>query len=158
MLPTHTQYIKTSHLQRVTLIQKCITNDSGKIAFATVPGRPEYSSINKIVHNAVSGESQVIIEVDAAPFREVVGNKRVSLIFMDVEGAEQIVLESAKDIVSKDHPTIFCECQPLLLKKFGHTSATLFDELTSHGYKIFNARKNDKTSIAAPFEGDILAK
>jgi FkbM family methyltransferase len=61
---------------------------------------------------------------------------RPCLIKCDVEGAEQIVLEGARQILSKFKPMILVSVHPPYLPKFGGSVDAIRKLLDDHGYQI----------------------
>ena len=140
----------------ITAINVCVSDVSGKLSFSIIPGKSEYSSISGIVHKSVEQEIQKIIEVESKQLKEIVLDKKVSLIFMDVEGAEKKIIDGSIDILLKDKPIIVCECNNELLKKFDSTSLELVSILEKLNYNVTNADKPSK-KVKHPYNGNILA-
>ena len=61
---------------------------------------------------------------------------RPCLIKCDVEGAEQIVLEGASEILSQFRPTILVSVHPPYLPRFGGSVDAIKALLINHGYEI----------------------
>jgi len=61
-------------------------------------------------------------------------DNRPVLLKIDVEGAEQLVLEGAKKWISKIRPTLLLEVHPAFLPKFGHSTETLANLVNELGY------------------------
>lgn len=62
--------------------------------------------------------------------------KRPCLIKCDVEGAEQIVLEGAGQILSRYKPVVLVSVHPPYLPKFGGSVEAIRKLLEAHGYQI----------------------
>jgi FkbM family methyltransferase len=62
----------------------------------------------------------------------------VSLIKIDVQGAEVRVLRGARETILKWRPTLFVEVDDAALIQAGFSADQLFDEIEGLGYKIFN--------------------
>jgi hypothetical protein len=75
---------------------------------------------------------------------------------MDVEGAEQLVLDGGKDIIIRDRPLILCECADVLLEKFQSSSSQLISFLKDIDYEVRDSKRPQKP-LVTPFEGNILA-
>ena len=65
----------------------------------------------------------------------------VSLIKIDVQGAEPRVLQGAKNIISQYKPIIFIEIDDESLNAAGFTSNGLIDLLRSYGYDLWDEQK-----------------
>jgi len=68
----------------------------------------------------------------------------ISLIKIDVQGAEKMVLEGARDTIDKYNPTLFVEIDEEALKEFGTNSSEIFDMLSGLNYTPFYIDKKNK--------------
>jgi FkbM family methyltransferase len=142
--------------QQVELHQLCIARTRGKVELAVVQGRPEYSSIDSIVVDDVRPEEVERIQVSAVPLADVVGERKVGLLFVDAEGAELQIFEGAADILRRDRPVLFFECSDPLLRKFGGSSEQLEKFLNAAGYRVANGLLPSH-SLRHPYEGEAVA-
>lgn len=78
--------------------------------------------------------------------------ERVSLLKIDVEGAELSVLEGMSDLLRRDRPLVICEVlhADANIAEDQHRSRTdaLAAQLAAHGYHIFHLRKDDRLQLA----------
>ncbi len=147
-----------NHLEeRIDLVNACVSGSDEKVEFSIINGKPEYSSIGEIVHASVQDQPTEVINVDSVRLTDVLGEKKVALVFMDIEGAEEMVLRDSEEVLLRDRPTILCECDTSLLQKFDTTSTQLIEYLERLGYRVTDARRGGRT-IEYPFDGDIIAK
>jgi len=66
----------------------------------------------------------------------IVGDSRVDLIKIDVEGAEPLALGGAESVLSHQRPTILCEINPTLLQTVSQTDEQAFvRHIESFGYE-----------------------
>ncbi|GBD39716.1 2-O-methyltransferase NoeI [bacterium HR37] len=65
------------------------------------------------------------------------GVSKVDLVKIDIEGAEVVALQGAKQILSYSGALIVFELAPTNLREFGYTSVDLIEVLQSCGYKEF---------------------
>jgi FkbM family methyltransferase len=142
-------------INRIKIFNVCISDKTGTIPFTIIRGKSEYSSINDIIHKSVIKEKKEVIEVKSFTLKEITQGKKISLILMDVEGSEHLILENSKEIIEKDRPYILCECNDSLLKKFGSSSLKLTLMLNGLGYNVMNAEAKRK-KIRHPFVGNII--
>lgn len=111
------------------------------------------------------GHSQASVEVDARTLDEVIsalGNPRVSVLKVDVEGAELAVLRGAHDLLSTPTaPAIFLEISPKLTERFGWRPEDVLDFLRSCGYRLFRFVAFDRVEVPEGYDwrghGDCLA-
>jgi FkbM family methyltransferase len=142
---------------KVETVNACIGSERKFVEFAYVAGKPEYSSVAGIVHPAIQASSIQTISIPQIQLDEVVSPKSVSLIFVDVEGAEEYVFRGAEKILRESHPILFFECSDILLGKFGCSSQGLVRYLSSLGYHVTNPLANDAT-LPYPYEGEAVAR
>lgn len=86
-----------------------------------------------------------------------------TVIKMDVEGAESLVMRGAAGLLSGRHPTLIFECDDNSLR-FGHTPADLLAQLRELGYREFYKLEKEGSVKLEPREflasgfGDFLAR
>lgn len=68
---------------------------------------------------------------------KTVNQPQISLIKVDVEGADLNVLNSAREIIKRDKPIIFVEINAKALSRYGHSAKDVEDFLLSFGYHLF---------------------
>jgi len=73
----------------------------------------------------------------------------VSLIKIDVQGAEIRVLRGARETILQCHPAIFVEVDDAALRAAGYSADQLFDEIESLGYSIYNTSGESAPIIRA---------
>jgi FkbM family methyltransferase len=61
-------------------------------------------------------------------------SRRVSLVKVDVQGAEQIVLGGASRVLAKDRPALFVEVDDEALRNFGSSARELIETVVARGY------------------------
>ncbi len=138
-------------------INACIGGENGVVKFTFITGKPEYSSVNGIVHPAVAKDDFQSTYIQQMPLDSVVSEATVTLVFVDVEGAEEFVFRGAENILKQHKPILFFECSDILLNKFGGSSRQLENYLQTLGYTLRNAF--DATiDISHPFEGEVVAR
>jgi FkbM family methyltransferase len=65
----------------------------------------------------------------------------ISMIFMEVEGAEVMVLRGARDCISRHKPGIVFEATPDLLARAGYSLADLYGEIRRLDYEPFRVSR-----------------
>lgn len=148
--------IRNELSNRIQAIQTCIGDTDGKATLSVIAGMPEYSSIGGIAHPGVASCEQASVEVPIVPLGNVVGDERVSLIFVDTEGAEEAVFGGATDILRRDKPLLYFECSETLLRKFGGSTKELEVKLNGLGYVVRNGLCR-QLALRHPYEGEAIA-
>ena len=121
----------------VKAFQGVAAEESGKLKMAINPMHPGDHKI------AAEG-----VEVTAVTVDDLVRNetaRRVCLMKIDVQGAEERVLQGAKETINRDHPVIYIEVDDNGLKKMGSSAELVVNWLIDFGYSIQILRKNSKT-------------
>jgi FkbM family methyltransferase len=77
---------------------------------------------------------------------------RVSLIKIDVQGAEMLVLEGASGILKTSGPALFVELHEVGLRKFGTSVAAILAHLSHYGYEAFWLMRTGAHKKASPAE------
>jgi FkbM family methyltransferase len=77
---------------------------------------------------------------------------RVSLIKIDVQGAEMLVLEGASGILKASGPALFVELHEVGLRKFGTSVAAILAHLSHYGYEAFWLMRTGAHKKASPAE------
>lgn len=85
---------------------------------------------------ARDGEPGIVFKVDVVVMDEVVGDRRIDFLKVDVEGAELSVFRGARRLMQKWRPPIVFECTRTGLDQFGAEAAAVYDLLTDAGYRI----------------------
>uniref|UniRef100_A0A7V2ZK71 FkbM family methyltransferase n=1 Tax=Ignavibacterium album TaxID=591197 RepID=A0A7V2ZK71_9BACT len=143
--------------KKINIVNASVGNTTGSIELFSTPEISEYSSIGgKIIHPAVGKLNQISYIVDIYKLDDL-DIDNISLMIIDTEGAEYLVLEGAKTTLEKNHPIILFECEDKLLIKFGHSSLDIFKLLSSYGYYLYDIEKRKKLKISKDFNGEVLA-
>ncbi len=80
------------------------------------------------------------------------GHLRPSLVKIDVQGAEMLVLLGASQILKIARPALFIELHEEGLKKFGTSVSAILDHLSGQGYAAFWLRREGAPQEASPTE------
>tara|TARA_B100000700_G_C15062736_1_gene867006 strand:- start:6509 stop:7357 length:849 start_codon:yes stop_codon:yes gene_type:complete len=68
----------------------------------------------------------------------------ISLIKLDIEGAEYFALKGAKKLIDENDPTIIMEINPWFLDGFSYSIDDLIEPLFKQGYKMYMYLKDQK--------------
>jgi FkbM family methyltransferase len=72
---------------------------------------------------------------------------RPDVVKIDVEGAELMVLQGAKKLLSESHPTLIVAVHPYWLPK-GQSPAHILEFVTSHGYSVLDSTGHPARALA----------
>lgn len=95
-------------------------------------------SISRIISTAATSCTDCL-SVKSSSLDEILQNRKIDIIKIDVEGYEANVLYGARNLLSKKegHPRfIFIECHPYLWKELGASSKDIVAPLQDAGYTI----------------------
>lgn len=126
-----------TELERKSLLKRV---DALKAVAAAAPGRM-FLEINPLhpADHKLSRDSTGL-PVTAVTLDDLVqdkGDLKLSLIKIDVQGAEMLVLEGAADILKTSGPPLFVELQEDGLRKFGTSVNAILAHLSHHGYEAY---------------------
>jgi FkbM family methyltransferase len=120
-------------MENVTLYGVALSNSVGEVTFYEGPqGHKGLSSIRPI------GEASTILQVPTMQLDDLADKvQSVKLIKIDVEGAEQLVIQGMANLIAQHHPNLIIEITDQYLKPFGHSAQGLSDSLCSLGYRMY---------------------
>jgi len=79
-----------------------------------------------------------MITLDSYFAQEQLDPEKISLIKIDVEGAEPLVIQGMRNFLSGGtRPVIICEINPQVMEKISITPQTFFGEMDGFGYQLF---------------------
>lgn len=128
-----TENLALNGMGNVTLHGVALSNTVGEATFYEGPqGHKGISSMRPI------GEASSILQVPTMSLDEIADKTpSVKLIKIDVEGAEQLVIEGMQSLLAQHHPYLIIEITDQYLKPFGHSAQGLSDSLCSLGYRMY---------------------
>lgn len=153
--------------RNVELIRKGCSNSDGRMAF-TLPiqsvgplsaglahlARRNNEREGKTTHFPYLKTEEIQCEVVALDgFLPSVRN--LSFIKCDIEGAELLAFQGARETISRHRPTVLCEINPWFLEGFGLELKQLLDFFLDQKYRLFRYEKNGgrgSLKITAPEE------
>jgi FkbM family methyltransferase len=110
----------------VECVQAVAAAQPGELRLAVNPSHPGDHQI------AAEGEPVRAVTLDELTEGE---KRRVSLIKVDVQGAEAMVLAGARAVLGRDRPALFVEVDDEGLRSFGSSARELFETVAGLGYK-----------------------
>ncbi len=122
----------------VRILNYAASNQTGESSFNYVTSNPSYSGLKKRDYDKPNEVDQSIT-VKTAPLDELIPKElKIDLIKIDVEGAELLVLEGARQIIAHHHPIVIFEHGLGASEHYGTTPEKLFAFFSSLDMKISN--------------------
>ncbi len=122
----------TAEVHEVALVAE----PAGPITFHHVVSDPGYSGIRRRVMDRAEEEIESI-EVATTTLDSLVGDRSVSLVKLDVEGAELGVFQGGERTISRDRPVIIFEHGLGAADVYGTRPGDVYDILDSFGLDLF---------------------
>jgi FkbM family methyltransferase len=141
ILPLLRNNLLRNNAANVVLHEGVLAERAGERTLNSVDASPEYSSMGAIVHPHAPAQITAV-RVPSATLDDVVGRHALAPAFVkvDVEGAETLVLDGARDTLRRFRPAVLCEVDVRLLRTLGSTPAAVFRAFDSLDYRVFDSR------------------
>lgn len=134
--------------KQVTLMPYALSNETGQSTFNHVISNPAYSGIRKRTYDN-SHESDETIYVQLEKLDNLISSDMtINLIKIDVEGAEMLVVEGARQTIAQSQPYIIFEHGLGASDLYEHTPNMLFTYFTQLNYQIFTLQAFLKKQVA----------
>lgn len=128
-----TDNVTMNQLGNVRIQDVALSNAPGSITLFEGPEGHKGTSSLRPLDNAATK-----IEVQTRPLDAYLDElDAVKLIKIDVEGAEQLVIEGMEAVIERYHPALIIEMTDDYLASFGHGAVALATKLTDCGYQMF---------------------
>ena len=140
--------LSSVHSGRIEIVEAAAADVDGELYLALNPGNPADHRL------AARG-----VPIRGTTLRSLVdsyGQGVVSLIKIDVQGAELRVLRGAVEILGRDRPAIFLEIDDSALAAAGDSAQAVIDFLEAHGYKMHVLDARDGVRRITASEGAVL--
>jgi FkbM family methyltransferase len=135
--------IEVNGYTNVVPIQKAVSNENGKtkiwcdkVNFAS----PSFSRENVLIFSEDNVLEDSFVEVETITLDEfmknTVGNTKVDIMKVDAEGAEELIIDGAKQILESNNLKIIMEFWPLGLRNLGTDPLELLCKLQEFRLKI----------------------
>lgn len=121
---------------RVDIFEGVAAEESGTLRLTLNPHHP---ADHRIGNTGIPVRAWTIDEI-----MELRGWPTLSFIKIDVQGSEVRVLRGAHETIKRCHPAMFIEVDDAALEKSGFSAETLFAEIESFGYRIYDAENPEK--------------
>lgn len=119
----------------VEIFGYALSNESGNAEFQLVKNAPAYSGLKRRTYAVKEPEIEVI-QIEKKLLDEVIpASAKISLIKVDVEGAEYLVLQGAKELIRS--------CRPAILFEFGIGAADYYDVHPQQVFELMEELKMD---------------
>jgi FkbM family methyltransferase len=127
--------------KNVTLVQKAVSNKSGKIRLHL----NEDNIGDHRIYNSQDGRRS--IEVESVQLDDYFGGQDVNISFikMDIQGAEGWALEGMHGLLGRNkNVKILTEFWPFGLEKSGFGAKKYIDQLVKYGFKLYQLNEGEK--------------
>jgi FkbM family methyltransferase len=123
---------------RWQVVDKALAARPGQLAF--VIGRPEDALFEGLKSSdRIPNASTIVVPVSTLDAEWIaLGSPAVSVVKIDVEGAEGQVLEGAGALLAAEQPALLIEWHAPYLQRFGTPPAALLAVAAAHRYRIFS--------------------
>ncbi|MGM5033868.1 FkbM family methyltransferase [Tardiphaga sp. 803_E3_N1_3] len=113
----------------VTVIQSAASDKAGSVMISVNKDNPG--------DHRIASKGVMVPAVTVDELTSLYPNRKVSVLKIDVQGAEPLVLRGAARTIAVHHPVLFVEVFQEGLAAFGSTPAALVSSLEQLGYKSF---------------------
>jgi FkbM family methyltransferase len=150
--------IQLNNHQNVLVIPKAVSNNNGTFLI-NLPVGPIKNSGRSSFRVLEEQSEQVTVETLALDvLRETIS--KISLVKMDIEGAEEMALSGMEKLIERDQPVIILELSDFYLRQLGSSAESVINFLKNLGYKIYIAGEEiillESIDMLTAFQHDIL--
>jgi FkbM family methyltransferase len=131
-IPNKAQWLRR-RFPEVEVLEVALAEQAGEATFYVNTKLTGWSGLQRHGEDA----EHEALNVRTARLDELLGERRVDFIKLDVEGGELGVLKGATGVLERWRPRILFECTGSSLDAHGITPAEMFGWLTAHGYAIW---------------------
>jgi FkbM family methyltransferase len=133
-----------------------LSNHAGELALCTDAGNPGGHSFSSVNVRAAGMSTRVpVFTIDEYLERHAPG-RRLDLLKIDVQGFEAKLIAGARATIQRDHPTIFCEVSPDLMRNVGDEFADLLRFFRAEGYSVLNTSQSGSPTVSYEDAGRFL--
>jgi FkbM family methyltransferase len=145
--------IQANGYTNITAVQKAVSKTNGKTKFYVDAAMTNFSSFGK--DNVLTRSKNLdCLEVETITlddfFGRTVGDDRIDFMKIDVEGAEELVVDGAERVLKNNSLKILMEFVPELLRNVGTDPLKLLYKLQNYGFAI--KLINDRKQVLQPIE------
>jgi FkbM family methyltransferase len=141
------QNVALNHLVQVQVVPFALSSAPGEATFRVfeIGG----AGLNHLAPS--DGEAGAVESVTLTTLDAVVGpvdRRRLTLVKLDLEGAEHAALQGATEILRETRPHIIIELEDSHLRRMGSSAEEVLGLLGAHGYHFFHAHEGRTGEIA----------
>ena len=143
--------VRHNELKNVTVLKVAASNTKGEASFTGSNPKSGNSGLNRLVANSERSEG-VVAETDRLDdLLNARGVTEVSLMKMDIEGAEGLAMEGSSELLESHRiKVLLLELHPGLLKTHGHSAQSVVDRLIASGYRGYRI-PHDQSSLRSTY-------
>lgn len=130
----------------VNVQEIALSNVDGTATIYEGPARNKGLSSMRPIDNASNKQSVPMAAFDSLE----ISRESIHLIKIDVEGAEQLVVEGMMECLKRNRPHLIIEITDAFLQEFGYSATSLYQKLIALGYRIYEI--TDRGPISMPNE------
>jgi FkbM family methyltransferase len=130
-------------LDRVTIINKAVSDKSGRIKFHKLKHLQGGSSISDVSEGIIKFQKYMdhveTVDVEAVSLDDYFAgnNPNIDAIKIDAEGSEALIFYGMKELLKKNpRANIICEFTPDLISGTGEDPKHFLEEIISHGFRL----------------------
>jgi FkbM family methyltransferase len=144
-------HIELNRLANVHLLQVAVSNYEGEAdLLVAAEEKSGHNTLGSFGYDSVIPQGRERVRVEQLDdIVQRIGLQQVDLIKMDIEGAEFLCLQGAKEILSLFHPIILMELSDRTLRHQGCHSGQIWEFLTQEGYHIYALREQTGLIVSA---------
>lgn len=148
--------IEINNLSNVTIIKQAVTNRKGTTKFG-VSRDGAMNSLSKTNHPEQQIEEwQTVKTISIDEFMQEFNIPKINFIKIDVEGAEKLVLEGAKKLLSANRNiTILFEASDLTSSSFGYSVKDFLQDIVVSGLSVYHLDKEGNLKDVSIDNADI---
>jgi FkbM family methyltransferase len=144
----------------INVRELAVWKESGPLDFH-ISEQPAWSSLQEGAVDEVSKTEVMAVTLDDHLAKHGIDPSRISLIKLDVEGAEPEALEGSRRLLREGSPILVIEIDPDRSLRLGKDPEGIFEQLADHGYlatEIVGRRSSDprRDALHRPGPTDVV--